>query len=701
MNQTKSPVPMGAVLALMLPALLAAQLAKPVASYDLKASLDVKTRIIHGTETLIWLNDSPDNVPSLRFHLYMNAFKNEKSTFMRESGGRVRGDNPAKRDWGWIDVRSLRLDSGADLTNSIHFIQPDDANGDDQTVIEVPLPESVKPGATVTLKLGFDTKLPEVLARTGYHGTFYLAGQWFPKIGVWETAGFRYSQKGAWNCHQFHAISEFFANFGNYRAEITLPSEYKIGATGELVSKLDDPARKTTSWTYQQDSVTDFAWTAQPTYLKLERTFVAAKETKPEDLARTAKLFGIAPADARLSDVKITLMLQPEHAEQADRHFRAAFAGIKGFGLRYGHYPYKTLTLVDPPHGASAASGMEYPTFITCGTEWRLPADVLGLEEVTVHEFGHQFWMELVATNEFEESWLDEGFNTYSTSEVVEENFGSSALPFRLFGVQMASLFDLPRFSGDLENRFAYQLLPTSDPILRSAWDYSDTMSYGVNSYMKTGVFLSTLERLMGADTMARVMRTYQQRYRFHHPNSLDFLKVVNEVSGRDFTTLFDQFVFHARRLDYKVEDVESHKVGTWAGVFDAGGKRRTVTLEQAGKSDEQASNAKGYKDLYETTVRIRREGDAVLPVEVWVHFDDGSLEKRQWDGAERWARFKFEKTAEADWVQIDPYRRYLLDVNWTNDSWQRHYPVKLAFKWGGQLAFWMQNVVLCLSGLV
>ena len=413
------------------------------------------------------------------------------------------------------------------------------------------------------------------------------------------------------------------------------------------------------------------------------------------------KLFGISTEDARLSDVKITLMLQPEHAEQAERHFRSAIAGIKGFGLRYGHYPYKTLTLVDPPYGGSGAAGMEYPTFITCGTSWRAPKDVLGVEEVTVHEFGHQFWMELVATNEFEESWLDEGFNTYSTTKIVEENFGATAISLRPFGFQLAGLFGLPRFSGDTQNRLAYQFLPDSDPILRNAWSYADSSSYGVNSYMKTGVFLLTLERLMGEETMARVMRTYHQRYRFHHPDSRDFLQVVNEVSGRDFTSLFDQFVFHARRLDYKVDNVESHVVGTPVGVFDLGGKRRTVTVDEAARADEKASKLQGHKDVYETLVRVRREGDAVLPVEVWIHFDDGSLEKRQWDGVDRWAKFTFQKRAKADWVQVDPYRRHVLDVNWTNDSWQSQGSAKLALKWGGQLGFWMQNLVLWLSALV
>ncbi len=681
---------------------VAGQLTKPIASYDLKVSLDPKAHMLHGSETLTWLNDSPDTVPALRFHLYMNAFKNQKSTFMRESGGESRGYEFAKREWGWVDVKSMRLENGADLTGAIRFIQPDDGNADDQTVIEVPLPAPVKPGASVRLNIDFETKLPTVFARTGFRGTFYLAGQSFPKLGVWETAGFRHAQKAGWNCHQFHSNSEFFANFGDYSAEITLPSEYKIGATGALFGQRTDPAKKTTTWTYRQPSVIDFAWTAQPTYLKIERSFEAAREVKPEEIARAAKLFGIPEDQARLSDVRITLMLQPEHAEQADRYFRAARAGIKGFGLRYGRYPYRTLTLVDPPYGGGGAGGMEYPTFITCGTGWRTPDDVFtGLEGTTVHEFGHQFWMQLVATNEFEESWMDEGFNTYSTSKIMDEVYVSSASPMRFFGIQMYSWFGLPKLSAGDYDRGGYLSLPDSDPILRNAWSYASGSSYVINSYPKTAMFLRTLENLMGPDTMAHVMRTYHQRWRFRHPDTLDFLQVVNEVSGRDFTPLFDQFVFHARRLDYKVDAVNSRKLETWLGVFDEHGKRRTVGVAEASKIDFKAAQEKGHKDLYENTVRIRREGDAVLPVEVWIHFDDGSLEKQQWDGIERWVKFKTEKKAKVDWVQVDPLRKHLLDVNWTNDSWTIHYPRNLAARWGGQIEFWLQNLVLWLSAFV
>ena len=91
---------------------VAGELTKPIASYAFKVSLDPKAHILHGSETLTWLNDSPDSVPVLRFHLYMNAFKNQKSTFMRESGGQLRGDQFGGKEWGWVDVKSMRLENG-------------------------------------------------------------------------------------------------------------------------------------------------------------------------------------------------------------------------------------------------------------------------------------------------------------------------------------------------------------------------------------------------------------------------------------------------------------------------------------------------------------------------------------------------------------------------------------------------------------
>src|SRR5262249_23511958 len=139
---------------------------------------------------------------------------------------------------------------------------------------------------------------------------------------------------------------------------------------------------------FQQDGVHDFAWTVDPDYIVLEDTF----------------------REAGIGDVRLTLLLQPEHSAQAERYFKAANASLSGYGRVLGPSPCPTLTIVDPPWGARGAGGMEYPTLITGGTSWSAPRAIHRPESVTVHEAGHQFFYGLLASNEFEEPWLDEGF---------------------------------------------------------------------------------------------------------------------------------------------------------------------------------------------------------------------------------------------------------------------------------------------------
>ena len=132
-----------------------------------------------------------------------------------------------------------------------------------------------------------------------------------------------------------------------------------------------------------------------PHYLVIKDTFSATRDVTPAEYEQTSRLLGRTLDEVKLTDVDITVMLQPGHAPQASRHVQAAKASLKWFGLWYGRYPYKTLVVVDPAAGAAGAGGMEYPTFITAGTTWlsnRWPFDKLRLAEfVTVHEFGHQY----------------------------------------------------------------------------------------------------------------------------------------------------------------------------------------------------------------------------------------------------------------------------------------------------------------------
>jgi len=663
-----------------------------IVRYDIAVRLDPEKKQLEGRETITWRNPSGDPVPDLWFHLYLNAFRNTKSTFFRESGGRLRNDR-ATENWGWTEITSLKLADGTDLMPAIRFEHPDDDNADDRTVARVVLPRPVEPNGAVTIELAFKAQLPEVYARSGYKGDFFLVGQWFPKLGVYEPAGRRGRASGGWNCHQYHANSEFYADFGEYRVRITLPSRFVVGATGSRVAS--EEASGQTTHVFEQADVHDFAWTASPRYLVVNDTFSAGKDVSDAEYRATAARLGRPLDEVRLSDVAITLLLQPEHRPQAARYIRAAKAGLKWYGLWYGRYPYRTLTVVDPPAEAGGAGGMEYPTFITGGTFWLgnfWPLDgVRAAEMVTVHEFGHQFWYGMVANNEFEEAWLDEGINTYSTGLAMDAEYGDASSYASLPGMRI----------GDVDVLRVTTTPDQKDVIMKPAWGYAG--DYSTYAYQKPATALRTLQGLLGDETMARVMRTYHERWRFRHPSSADFFATASEVAGRDLSWFFHQAFETGHVLDYGVTAVSSVEAKAARGVFEPGGGQKAEggtekEKEEKSLAQDAAPEPRGEAKMYESRVMVTRHGEFVFPVTLAVKFEGKPVERLQWDGRDRWKRFTFTRPERLEWAAVDPDRKVWLDANWLDNARRVSPDKRVAASWTSRFLFGVQALLMFLG---
>jgi hypothetical protein len=579
---------------------------------------------------------------------------------------------------------------GADLTAALTFEHPDDDNADDRTVARVVLPEPVPAGGSITLEIAFTSKLPQVFARTGFKDDFYLVGQWFPKLGVYETPGMRGRTTGAWNCHQFHASSEFYANFGTFKVDMTVPSNYVLGATGVRTGEKKN-ADGTTTYTHEQADVHDFAWTADPDYLAVKGTFSATKDVTPAEYQKVAGLLGRSLDEVMLSDVEITALVQPGHAPQAQRHIDSAKAALKWFGLWYGRYPFKTLTVVDPAPGAGGAAGMEYPTLITAGTSFvmnRWPFDkIRGLEMVTIHEFGHNFWYGLVGNNEFEEAWLDEGINSYSTGKVIDLVYGPDSGMVEFLGIRIGEA-DILRAGNDPNAKY--------NRILARSWDYVPQGAYGFYSYQKPELVLRTLEGHLGDQAMARVMRTFHERWRFRHPDSNDFFAVVTEVTGRDFSWFFDAVVRGTDTIDYDIGSAVSRPVPEPHGVFDTPQGRKTVSQSDARTKESELD--KNKKRSFETVVVVRRRGEAFFPVEVDFKFEGKKAERLTWDGRDRTKKFTFVRPEKLEWVEIDRDRKVALDANWLNNGRRLTADTRVSTTWTSRWLFFAQNVIFWLG---
>ena len=640
--------------ALAIPAFLIAQpspLTPPIASYEISCRLDTEKKAIEGTELLTWTNRTAHPASTLRFHLYLNAFRNTLSTFWKESRGQGRGGARMPESWGAIEILRMTLQDNTDLLPTLSFLAPDDGNADDRTVAEVRLPRSVAPGETIAVAIDFRSRLPRVSVRTGYKGDFFLAAQWFPKVGVLEDGG--------WNCHQFHATSEFFSDFGDYDVAIDVPARYrgKIGATGRQVEERVAPSGDRIAYRFRQTSVHDFAWAADPSYLVVRDRF----------------------HEAGLHDVDLTLLLQPEHSGQAERHLKAVRAGLSGYGRVLGSYPYDTLTIVDPPWGARGAGGMEYPTFITAGTSISAPASVLSPEGVTVHEFGHQFFYGLLASNEFE-PYLDEGFNTYMTDRVLAAVYGVNHVALSVFGLKFPLGIDL-RYPVDANRRFF--AVATRDIHATKSWNFRDRATYRAASYSHTALALATLERLLTANVMDRALRLYADRWRFRHPKMRDFIAAVNDAAGRDWTWYFDRTFFSSGSVDYAVEEATSVASRAPKGLFEREGK----LVE--GPPPERAS-PRGY----DSVVTVSRRGETALPVDVLLRFEGGRTYGASWDGEARWTRFTVLGGPRLLEAVVDPEEKIQLDADRFNNGLRVEKDPRAATRWTSRTVFWVQNLL-------
>jgi len=650
-TSSRTALPFVMVLALLvsLPATLRAAGSPPlsdrIVDYQIEGRYDAKTHTLDATEVLTYTNKTGTRLDRFPFHLYLNAFQ-PKSSWMTEA--RLHGQRDARQGLEWDEknfgsstVKSLEVvdsrGSATDLTEQIRFISPDDGNPDDRTVFEVRLPRPVEPGEKVRFRIHFVAKFPEVLARTGYKRDYIMAGQWFPKVGVWSN--------GEWNCHQFHATTEFFADFGTYDVKLTLPAGWNVGASGVQTAAADN-GDGTQTVRFRAEDVHDFAWTA-------------ASETRVvEDSIRLSQ-----------GEVKIRLLMQPDHMATVPRYLHALKGTMRKFDEWIGPYPYPQITVVDPPHGAMASGGMEYPTLITVGTTWWMPKGLRMPEIVTEHEFGHQYWYGMVATNEFENAWMDEGINEYLEVKVMDALYGQET-SFASSRLASAGLRGTERAS--------YARVADRDPIARFAWKFQGKGTYGAMTYSKTALILLTLESLIGEQTVMRGLREYFAQYNFQHPTPEQFTESMNKTAGRNLDWYWKQAIYGTETLDDR--------------ILVARSERKDWYSKKAEKEGET---------VYRNEVVVHRLGNFDLPVTLEVKFDDGSTERRVWDGKDRWHRFVWENKEKLVSAEVDPDHLLLLDRNPLNNGWRAEADGRAAGKLAGYwtlLTQWLAHLLTWLA---
>ncbi len=580
-----------------------------ITGYNIEARLDPSEKTVTGNMEAFWINTSAGKVSDVQMHMYMNAFSSDKSTFSRESRYAHWMGNSYD---GYIDITSCSDGHGNELLSRLKYISPDDGNPDDSTVLRIDLPEPAMPGDTVFLKIQFVTGLPSEIIRTGYSGDFFFVAQWFPKFGVYEPAGMRYRKESGWNCHQFHANSEFYSNHSVYDVRITVPDNYVVGSGGMLIEESENGTDENTKTLYYRaEDIVDFAWTAWPGY----------------------KVF-----NDQWNHVSITLLLPEERTAQVERQFIAVKNALEFFTENVGPYPWPHLTFADPPLKGAGAGGMEYTTLFTSGSSDIVPEWFHLPESVTVHEFGHAYFMGIMATNEFEEPWMDEGMNSFFEARIMDHYWGENSGYINHPHLKLAD----KTMSRLTYVRSGYRQVASNDLF---SWNYPQN-TYGMMSYNKAATWIYTLMGIVGEETTNDIFREYYRLWGFRHPSARDFINVVNEVVvrhhgnkfGNDMNWFFDQTLYGTGVCDYKVAEITNRKY-------------------------------ENSDSLYSSTVGLQRTGEVMLPLEILVRFSDGDEITETWDGKGRYMELTYTGCRKVDRVIIDPEYRIRMDVNFVNNS--------------------------------
>lgn len=621
-----------------------------VVDYVIDARLDADTHQVAGTARVTWRNRSRRAVASAPLHLYMNAFRADDTVWMLEARGTHRSSRQGDHGkWGYIDLKAARLlgrgqAAGFDDLEGSRGAAVDLAwkEGADPTLATVTLPTPVQPGEAVVLEFEFLTVLPEVFARTGYHDDFHFLGQWFPKLGV-------LASDGTWQAQVFTLNGEFYADFGDYDVHLDVPEAMVVGATGILVAA-DPPADGRKKLHYRAEMVHDFAWAADPKFVEYS---------------------------AMWRDVRIRQLIQPEHAADAPRHQEALIATLESMDARFGPYPWSTITVIHPPEDADGAAGMEYPTLFTSSDIWRVPAwlRAAGLEEdftgiyTTVHEFGHQYFQGLLASDETRQPFLDEGLNTMANALALWDWRGPDAVVARL-GNQDLTVADFTALGFDGDARL--------DPVDAPPQTYrAVTGTYGDTVYRKTSALMLTLRNLVGPARFDPAIKAYAEEQRFRHPTGDDLVMTFRRVLGDhpllegaglggqpvklDLAAYFVQALHTTHSVDFQLDVVSNRR-----RAGDAGWHRDDKGALALKDRDPEARDTR-VRDLpddqVEGLVVVLRTGEFRVPVDVEFEFHDGARERVLWNGEARYHVFTFPgRRVRA--ARLDPDRKLLLEAH-------------------------------------
>ncbi len=456
--------------------------------YVIDAVLDTENKTLTAEQQVTYVNNDSVELTELYFHIYTNAFKKkETAPFLFDDFSRAyaRGFQP-----GYSEIAAVELSKGQSRKALEYSLQ-----GEGETILKVKLTEPLQANKSITLELKYKVIIPPAGERFGYGEANINMGNWYPVAAVYDADG--------WNLDKYYSVGDpFYSDASDYSVIIRAPKVYTIASSGPITEEKAEGDYK--SWKFDAKNMRDFA-------------FIASDRFRV--------------AEDKAGDTLVKSYYYTEHEKKGKEALEYGKRSIEIFNSSFGEYPYPTYSVVE----TEFPSGMEYPGLVYINARY-YDDDYTGdnLLYTTVHETAHQWWYGVVGNDQIDEAWLDEGFATYSEGVFTEKEYG--------------------RGNGDMY--YAYFEESAKEDIAAKAYDgvilkpldrYTNWNDYGPAVYTGGAVLLSEIRRQVGDEAFFRIMQTYYKEYSFKNATTEDFLRVCEQVSGKEFDDLFNKHLSSAK----------------------------------------------------------------------------------------------------------------------------------------------------------
>lgn len=497
--------------------------------YKIDVRLNEAAKALEGFEKITYYNNSPDTLHYIWFHIWANAYKNDKTAFSEQllQNGRKDFYFSSEAQKGYINKLNFSVDG------SIAEIIQDSTHID---VIKIMLPKPLLPGKSANITTPFYVKLPKYFSRSGYIGQFFMATQWYPKPAVYDAKG--------WHPMPYLDQGEFYSEFGDFEVNITVPSNYIVAASGNLnneteLNRLKQLGKQSPKQQYNYRYFTDT--------LKKE---ALRKKTKYENISRkaandfktltytlnnahdfaffTSKDFIVQYDTIQLASKSIDAFsfYFPWMIKEWETSLSYLKSGTRFYSEQLGEYPYNTVSTVGT-NNITSSGGMEYPTICVITSEDAGEE----LENVIVHEVGHNWFYGILASNERDHVWMDEGMNSFY-EKLYKINKYKKDLTKNSSG----------KIPEDIEAKALEIVISQhADQPIATPSEKFTSFNYGLIAYYKTALWMQALQKQLGNEQFKKSMQQYYNEWKFRHPYPEDFKKSIEQSSGQNIDALYLQ----------------------------------------------------------------------------------------------------------------------------------------------------------------